>query len=127
MDHGLISALSTARNKGTDHGTKGDETDQGIWGQQTQADYQGFSQSLEFILVDTSVNNVKEDGWDLSRSRKGIFDSGVLGQQLGRQVGCRDILVMRRERVSLKTERTDPEFASDVDLTTGYQQDWCTM
>jgi hypothetical protein len=120
MDHGLISALSTSRNKGTDHGTKSDETDQSVWRQQTQADHQSLSQSLEFILVDTSVNNVEEDGWDLSRSRKGIFDSSVLGQQLGRQVGSRNILVMRREWVSLKTERTDPEFASDVDLTIRY-------
>ena len=110
--------------EGSTHpGTKGDKTDQSVWGQQTQANDQSLSQSLELVLVDTGIDHVEEDGWDLGRSRKGIFDSGVLGQQLGGQVGSRDILVVRRERVSLKTEWTDPELSTDVNLTRGYQRD----
>lgn len=105
----------------TYHSTKGDETDQGIWGQQTQADYQCLSQSLEFILVDAGIYYVKENGWDLSGSRESVFDSGVFGQQFGGEIGCRDVLIVRWERVSLETEWTDPEFAPDVNLTTSHQ------
>ena len=71
----------------TYHSTKCDETDQGIWRQQTQTDDQSLSQSLKLILVDTSVDYVKEYRGDLGWSRKGIFDSGVFRQQLGGKVG----------------------------------------
>lgn len=114
-----MSSVHKAKGS-TYHSSESDETDQGIWGQQTQANDQSLSQSLELVLVDTGIDHVKEDGWDLGRSRKGVFDSGVLRQQLGRQVGSRDILVVRRERVSLKTEWTDPELSTDVNLTTGH-------
>ena len=117
----VYTVSSVRKEKGsTYHSSESDETDQGIWGQQTQANDQSLSQSLQFIFIDTGVNHVKEDGRDLSRSRKGIFDSGVLGQQFGGQIGSRDILVVRREGVSLKTEWTDPKLSTDVNLTTGH-------
>lgn len=123
MDHGLSVSPAQEEKGSTDHSSESDETDQSIWGQQAQAYDQSLSQSLQFIFIDTGVDHVEEDGWDLGRSRKGIFDSGVLGQQLGGQVGSRDILVVRREGVSLKTEWTDPKLSTDVNLTTGYQRD----
>lgn len=53
----------------------------------------------------------------MGRTRKGVLDGGELGQKLGRKVVRGKILViMRRERVTLETEGTNPHFASDVDL-----------
>lgn len=117
MDHCLYISSACSEDEEAYHGTKGDQTDQCVWGQQAQADNQSLSQSLELVLVDTSVDHVKEYRGDLGGSRKGVFDSSVFRQQLGGEVGSRDILIVRWERVPLQTERTDPEFAPNVDLT----------
>lgn len=102
----------------TYHCTVGDQANQRIGRQQAQADYQCLLQRLELILIDTGVNNIEENGRDLGRARKSVLDSGELGQKLGRKiVGGKVLVVMRRERVTLETERTDPHLASDVDLT----------
>lgn len=54
----------------------------------------------------------------MGRARKSVLDGGELGQKLGRKVVGRKVLVVvRRERVTLKTEGTNPHLASDVDLT----------
>lgn len=52
-----------------------------------------------------------------SCSWQGIFDGGVLWIELSRQICLWNIFIMRWERVSLQTERADPEFSSHIDLT----------
>lgn len=52
----------------------------------------------------------------MSRASECILDSGILGQQLGGQIGVGDIFVVRREGVARETEGADPEFTADINL-----------
>lgn len=45
-----------------------------------------------------------------------IFNSSVLWEQLGGQVGVGDIFVVRRKGITLQTEWTDPELSAYIDL-----------
>ena len=53
----------------------------------------------------------------MSGSSEGIFDSSVFRQELSGEIVGGDVLVMRRESVPSETEWTNPQFASNVDLT----------
>lgn len=101
---------------GTDHGAVGNQSDQSIWWQQAQADHQGVSESLEIGFIHACVDNEKKDGRDRSRARQRVLDCCIFGQQLRREVGIGNILVVRGEAISLQTKGTDPELSSHVDL-----------
>lgn len=97
------------------HSTERDETNQSVGRQQAQADDDGFLERIEIFLVQTGIDHKEENRRDLSRSREGVLDRRVLWKKLGREVGRRNVLVMRREGVSLQTKGTDPDLASSVD------------
>lgn len=99
----------------TDHSTIRDQADQRIGRQQAEADDNSFLQGLQVVLVETGIDHEQKDRGDLSGSRERVLDGGVLGKELGRQVGGGNILVVWREGISLQTERTNPELASHVD------------
>lgn len=85
-------------------------------GEQAQANDQSLAQGLEVILVHARVDDIEEDGRDLSGTRERVLDGGILGQQLGGKVGVADVLVVRREGVAGKAEWADPKLATYVDL-----------
>jgi hypothetical protein len=93
-----------------------DQTDPGVLRQQTKTDDQGILESLEIFLVQTGIDNVKEDGWNLSLSIQIIFDGGILWKQFSRQVGVGNVLVMRRESITLQTEWANPHFGAHIYL-----------
>jgi len=101
----------------THHGAVGDETDESVGRKETERNDQSLLQSLQLVLVDTGVYNIEEDGRDSSWTRESVLDGRVLGEELGREVGSGNVLVVGWERVSLQTEGADPEFTSDIDLT----------
>ena len=49
-------------------------------------------------------------------SAQGILNCGILGKQLGGEVGIGDILVVRRESISRQAEGADPKLSAHVDL-----------
>jgi hypothetical protein len=100
----------------THHGAESDQADEGIGREEAERGHKGLAESVELVLVNASVDDVEEDGRHRGRARESVLDGRVLWQQLGRQVGLRDLLVVRRERVTLKTERADPHFAADINL-----------
>jgi len=105
----------------TDHGSVGDETDEGVGRQQAQADDDSVLERLEVIIVEASVDDVEEDGRDLRRTSERVLDGGVLGEELGGEIVGGDVLVVRREGVALQAEGADPQLASDVDLAVGVE------
>jgi len=104
------------RQFATHHGPIGYQPNKREWRQKTKTDDDGVPQSLEVGLIQACIHDKQEDGRDLSRSAQCVFDSCVLWQKFGRQVGIGYIFVVRRERISLKTERTNPQFSSNIDL-----------
>ena len=88
-------------------------------GEQAQADDQTVLQSLHVIFIEASINDKEKDWRHLSRSCQSIFDSCVLGQQLCRQIGSRDVLIVRWKGIALKAEGADPEFSAYIDLAVG--------
>ena len=98
------------------HSTEGDETYQGVGREKTQADDESITESFEVFFVETCVDYEDEDGGNLGGAREGVLNGRVFSEELGWEVGIRDILVVRRECVALKTKGTYPEFAADVDL-----------
>jgi hypothetical protein len=99
------------------HGTEGDETHQGIGWQQTETDYEGFSQTLEVVFVEAGVYDVEEDGRGRRGTGEGILDCGILGKELSGEVGVGDVSVMRWEGVARHAEGADPQLRPHIDLT----------
>ena len=89
---------------------------------QAQADNQAVLERFQVLLIQASVDNKEKDGRHLSRTSEGVFDRSEFGQQLGGQVGGRNVLVVRRESVTLQAEGADPELASHVDLAVRLQK-----
>jgi hypothetical protein len=100
----------------THHGPVGNQPNKREWRQKTETDDDGIPQSLEVRLIQARIHDEQEDRRNLGWSAQCVFDSRVLWQKFCRQVGVGDVLVMRRERIPLKAERTDPQFSSNVDL-----------
>ena len=98
------------------HRAERDETNQRVRREETQADYESIPESFEVFFVKTCVDYEDKDGGNLSGAREWVFDGGVFSEKLGWEVGIRNILVVRRECVALKTKGTYPEFAADIDL-----------
>lgn len=63
----------------TYHGPVCDQADQGVGGDQAQADDDGIAQRLEILLVETGVHHEQEYWRYLRWASKGVFDSSVLG------------------------------------------------
>ena len=61
----------------TNHGAVGDETDEGVGRDQTQAHDEGVTESLEIIFIETSVDNEEENRRDLGRTGERVLDGGV--------------------------------------------------
>jgi hypothetical protein len=117
----IVSTRTRRRTAGTHHRAVGDESDESVRGQQTQADDDRLPECLEVILVQTGVDDVEEDGRDLGGASEGVLDCGVLGEELGGEVVARDVLVVRREGVALEAEGADPELPPHVNLTVRVQ------
>jgi hypothetical protein len=100
------------------HSAKCDQADQSIRGKQAQAHDDGVLERLQTVLLLACVDHEQKNRGRRCRSRQSIFDGGTVGVELGGHGILRDVLVMRRQRVSLKTERTDPEACSHIDLAT---------
>ena len=99
------------------HGTEGNQTNQRVWGDQTQTDDQSVPQCLQILFIQTRIDHEKKNGWNRCWAGEGVFDSRVLREEFRGQICVRDVLVMRRESVSRQAERTNPELSSDVYLT----------
>ena len=100
----------------TYHGAECDEANEGVWGDKAQANNQCVAKSLQILLLQASVDDKQKDGGHRCRAGKRVFDGGVFGQELSRQIGIGDILVVRRECITLQAERADPEFTTDINL-----------
>ena len=98
------------------HGTECHQPDQRVGGEETQADDESIPESFEVFFVETCVDYEDKDGGNLGGAREGVLDGGVFGEELSWEVGIRNIFVVRRECVALKTKETYPEFAANVDL-----------
>ena len=98
------------------HRAERDETNQRVGRKETQADDESITEGFEVFFVEACVDYEDEDGGNLGGAREGVLNGRVFGEELGWEVGVRDILVVRRECVALKTKGTYPEFAADVDL-----------
>ena len=92
----------------TYHGAECDEANEGVWGDKAQANNQCVAKSLQILLLQASVDDKQKDGGNRSSAREGVFDSREFREQLRREVGVRDVLVMWGERVSLQTEGANP-------------------
>lgn len=103
----------------THHGAESDQADEGIGREEAERGHKGLAESVELVLVNASVDDVEEDGRHRGGARESVLDGRVLWQQLGREVGLRDLLVVGREGVALQTEGTDPHLATDINLTAG--------
>lgn len=84
-----------------------------------ERDDEHVPERLEIVRVEAGVHDEEEDGRDLCRTREGVLDGRVLGEELGREVVGRQVLVVRREGVALEAEGADPELGADVELTVG--------
>ena len=73
--------------------------------------------SLQILLLQASVDDKQKDGGNRSSARQGVFDSREFREQLRREVGVRNVLVMWGESVALQTEWTDPELSAYINLT----------
>ena len=102
------------------HGAEGDEADERVLRDEADGDDDGIAERLELLLIETGIDDEKEHGRDLRRPGEGVLDGSILWEQLRREVGVRDVLVMRGKRVALQTKWTDPQLAADVDLAGGY-------
>lgn len=102
----------------TDHRAVGDESDEGGRRQHAQADDEDLLERFEVVRIEARVNDVEEDGRDLGRSGEGVLDGRAGGEQLGRQLRGRDVLVVGREGVSRQAEGADPKLGSEVQLAT---------
>ena len=98
------------------HRSVGNQSNESVRRDQAQRDDENVSEGFEVVSVEAGVHDEEEDGRDLSWSGKGVFDGGVFWKELRREVVGGEVLVVRREGVSLKAEGTDPEFGSDVEL-----------
>lgn len=98
------------------HRAECDETDERVRGDQAQAGDQRLAKGFEILLIKTGVHHEQEDRRHRHRSGESVFDGGVFWKQLGREIGVRDVLVVRGEGVTRQAERTYPEFSSNVDL-----------
>lgn len=70
----------------TYHGAIGDETDKGIGWEQAETDDDGIPKCFEILFVETGIDDEKEDGRHLDRTREGVLDGGVFWEQLCGQV-----------------------------------------
>lgn len=104
------------KKEDTDHGAKGDQADQSVRREQTEADDQGISESLEVILVQAGIDDEQEYGGDLCGTCERILDGGVFGEELCGEVCAGNVLVVGRESIAGETKGAYPEFAADVDL-----------
>ena len=68
------------------HGTKRDQPNESIWRQQTQTNDQRISQGLQIVVIQTGIDNKKEDGRDGGWASEGVFDGSVFGQELSGEV-----------------------------------------
>lgn len=98
------------------HGSVGDESDEGVRGDHAEGDDEHVAEGLEVVCVEAGVDDKQEDGRHLRRPGERVLDRRVLWQQFGREVVGGQVLVVRRERVALQTERADPQLRSDVEL-----------
>jgi hypothetical protein len=110
-----LGALGVGELVNESHRAEGDQTNKRVGREQLERRDKRLAQSLELILVDARVDNVEEDGGHSHRPGEGVLDGGVLWQQLGWEVGLRDVLVVGRERVALVAERAVPHLSANVD------------
>jgi hypothetical protein len=102
---------STRKNlsvQGSYHGPVCDQSDQGVRGNETQADDDGVAQGFEVILIETRIDHEQKNGRNLSGACKGVFNCSVFWQQLRGQICVGDVFVVRGKRVARKTERANP-------------------
>jgi hypothetical protein len=99
------------------------QTDQGVLREQAQAHDDRVLERLQAVLLLASVDDEQEDrrrgGW----ARKAVLDGCAAGVQLWGDLLCRDVLVVRRQGVSLQTEGTYPHPGAHVDLA-GTESAW---
>lgn len=84
----------------TYHGPVCDQTNKRVRRDQTQADDDSVSQSLQIFFVHACIDDKEENGGNWRWAGKRVFDGGIFWQELGGEVRVGDVLVVRRKRVT---------------------------
>lgn len=101
-------AKSAERRPLAHHCAVSDQSDESVLGQEGQAGNDCLLECGKVLLVQAGVNDIEEDGRDLSGPRERVLDGRVLWQELCGEVGVADVLVVGREGVPGEAERADP-------------------
>jgi hypothetical protein len=101
----------------TYHGTVCDQADQRILREQAQAHDDRVLERLQAVLLLACVHDEYEDRRGLDRLRKAVLDGSAVCVQLWGYLLLRDVLVVRREVVTVETEGAYPHAGAHVDLT----------
>lgn len=93
-----------------------DQTDQSVLWQQAQAHDDRVLQRLQAVLLLASVDNEEENRRRRGGAREAVLDRCAAGVKLWRNLLGGDVLVVRRQSVSLQTEGAYPHPCAHVDL-----------
>lgn len=117
-----LGDLAEAELVDVDVGPEGDQTEEGVVGQEINGLRQGGLEEADLFLDDTGVDDEHENR--RRRRRRGgvggggglvVLDGGVLGEELGGEVFVGDGGVVEGEVVALEAEGTDPDLGGEVD------------
>lgn len=100
----------------TYHCAISNQTNERILWEQAQAHNNGILECLQAVLLLASIDNEKEDRRVLGRVGQAVLDGRAAGVQLGWNLFSRNVLVVGRELISLKTEWAYPDTCAHINL-----------
>lgn len=113
-----LGATSKGELMNLDHSTKCDQTHQCVLRDEGEGHEDGVLECLELIFREASIHYEEIDGREGVAGRKGIFNSGIVGDELSREVGLTDIRIVCRELVSLVAYWAHPQFSTHIHSAT---------
>jgi hypothetical protein len=104
------------------HGTEGDQTHQGVLGNEGKGHKNSVLQGLELILRETGVYH-EEVHWGegVLAHREGILNCGIVGNELSGKIGFADVCIVGWELVALVAYRAHPQFSTHINSAIGIQ------
>ena len=88
---------------------------------ETQTENERLAQRLEIVGLHACIDHIHENRRDLRLAVQCVLNRRVLGEELGRQVGGANVLVVRREWIPRQAKRADPQLSTHIHLAVRVQ------